>query len=322
MYHPTSRVLAVLELLRAHERMTGAEMARRLEVDARTLRRYVTTLQDLGIPILAERGRNGAYSLAPTYRLPPMTFTNEEALALEVGLLAAAQLGLDESAPAIESARAKLEGGMTTELKARARALADIVRVALDSAPASASGEVMLVMSSAAQLRQRVHLRYRSERRGVTERDFDPYGIAHRWGKWYVVGWCHLRQSLRTFRLDRVTQVESTGATFERVETVDPVAYIERAIATLPRRFPFEVILKTDLVTAQREMTEILGLLALCEGGVLLRGSVDDLDWLARQLMSFSFDFAIREPDALREAIRRRVHMLRGLVDDPFVHLS
>ena len=86
MYHPTTRVLAVLELLQSRGRMTGAEMARRLEVHIRTLRRYITMLQDLGIPIVAERGRNGAYELAAGFRLPPMMFTGGgEAQALAIG---------------------------------------------------------------------------------------------------------------------------------------------------------------------------------------------------------------------------------------------
>src|SRR5579859_5320859 len=109
MYHPTTRVLAVLALLQSHKRMTGAQMAQRLEVDIRTLRRYITILQDLGIPIVAERGRAGSYELAPSYKLPPMIFTNDEALALSIGLLTARHLGLDETVQAIVSAQAKLE---------------------------------------------------------------------------------------------------------------------------------------------------------------------------------------------------------------------
>lgn len=89
MSRPTTRVLAVLELLQRHGRMSGAELARRLEVSGRTLRRYITALEDLGIPITAERGRHGAYLLVAGFKLPPMMFTNNEALALSVGLLAA-----------------------------------------------------------------------------------------------------------------------------------------------------------------------------------------------------------------------------------------
>src|SRR5512143_2443607 len=103
MYHPTTRVLTVLELLQSHRRMTGTDLAGRLEVNIRTLRRYITMLQDLGIPILAERGRYGAYELIAGFKLPPMMFTNEEAAGLAIGLLAAERLGLSDTAHAADS---------------------------------------------------------------------------------------------------------------------------------------------------------------------------------------------------------------------------
>src|SRR5215831_717514 len=101
MAQPTTRVLAVLELLQAHGIVSGAELARRLAVDRRTVRRYIATLEDLGIPITAERGRAGGYLLVAGFKLPPMMFTDDEALALGVGLVAARGLGLAEAEPAV-----------------------------------------------------------------------------------------------------------------------------------------------------------------------------------------------------------------------------
>ena len=109
MYSPTTRVLTVLELLQTHGKLSGPELANRLGVDGRTLRRYIGKLEDLGIPVTAERGRYGSYSLIRGFKLPPMMFTEDEAMALSVGLLAARQLGLAEAALAVESAQAKLE---------------------------------------------------------------------------------------------------------------------------------------------------------------------------------------------------------------------
>ena len=106
MYHPTTRVLAVLALLQTHGRLTGADLAQRLEVNIRTLRRYIVMLQDLGIPIETERGRNGAYVLSAGFKLPPMMFTNEEALALTVGLLSARRL--TSAAPSTSTSTPKL----------------------------------------------------------------------------------------------------------------------------------------------------------------------------------------------------------------------
>jgi len=310
MYHPTTRVLAVLALLQAHGRLTGPQLAQRLEVNVRTLRRYITILQDLGIPIAAERGRTGSYELTAGYKLPPMMFTNDEALALSLGLLTARQFGLAEAVPAIESARAKLEQVMPHHLRQPLQALAQTVSLDLNVLPAVSPGTVLLTMSSAAQQQHRVHLRYRSRVNSETERDLDPYGLAFRAGSWYVVGFCGLRRALRSFRLDRVVQAELTDTPFERPPNFDPLAYIVQSVATLPRQFIFEVLLQTDLVTAQAEIFDMLGVLEPRSEGVMLRGSADDLDWLARMLARFSFDFTIVQPPELRPAIARHAQSL------------
>jgi predicted DNA-binding transcriptional regulator YafY len=309
MYHPTTRVLAVLALLRAHGRMTGAELARRLEVDARTLRRYVTMLQDLGVPVMAERGRTGAYVLAPEHRLPPLTFTSDEVLALTVGLMAARGMGLAEIAPAVESAQAKIEEAMTPELAERVRALTATLMLDLGKPQASSSRETMMTLSSAAQAQRRVHMAYSTGGK-ATERDFDPYGLAFRQGKWYAVGYCHLRRELRSFRVDRIKDAEITGVHFERPADFDAMQHVVSGIATMPRSYGFEVLLQTDLATAQGEMMQVLGTLEPCDCGLLLRGTADNLDWVAGQLAAFSFGFVVIAPDELRNALRRQAAKL------------
>src|SRR5258708_7933449 len=122
MPRPTTRVLAVLELLQTHGRMSGAELARRIEVDGRTVRRYISMLEELGIPMTAERGRDGAYMLVAGFKLPPMMFTDDEALALSVGLLAARGLGLADAAPAGATAPAKLRRVVPAGVKKPVRA--------------------------------------------------------------------------------------------------------------------------------------------------------------------------------------------------------
>jgi len=314
MYHPTTRVLAVLALLQAHGRMSGPELAQRLEVDIRTLRRYIIMLQDLGIPIEGERGRNGAYVLSAGFKLPPMMFTNEEALALTVGLISARRFNLADTNRAIESAFAKLERVMPLDLKSRVRALTETITLDLSTASFTPPSEVILTaMSSAAQLQQRVHIQYHPNQGGDTERDFDPYGLTYYLHRWYVVGYCHLRQDLRSFRLDRITQVNAVNAHFERPEGFDPLAYIMQAIATMPRKFTFELLLKTDIATAQKEVFDVLGILEADKDGVIMRGSVEDLDWLARQVSIFSFDFVVREPEQLRSALQQQSAKLANL---------
>ncbi len=306
MYHPTTRVLAVLALLQAYGRMSGAELAQRLEVNIRTLRRYIIMLQDLGIPIEAERGRNGAYVLSEGFKLPPMMFTNEEALALTVGLISARHLNLAETDRAIESAFAKLERVMPLDLKSRVRALTETVTLDQNTASSTAPSEVVLsAMSSAAQLQQRVHIEYHSEQGEDTKRDFDPYGLTYYLQRWYVVGYCHLRQDLRSFRLDRITHISILNANFKRPEGFDPLAHMMQTIATMPRKYSFELLLKTDMDTAQKEVFDVLGALEPNKDGVIMRGSVEDLDWLARQVSVFSFDFVVHEPDELKVELQK-----------------
>lgn len=127
VYRPTARVLTVLELLQAHGRLTGASLASRLEVDIRTVRQYVETLRDLGIPVEAERGRYGAYRLRPGFKLPPLIFTEDEALALTLSLLLARRSGLATAAPAVEGALAKVERVLPAATRARLRAVQETV---------------------------------------------------------------------------------------------------------------------------------------------------------------------------------------------------
>src|ERR687897_861319 len=182
-YRPTTRLLSMLELLQARGRVGGPELARRLEVGERTVRRYVAMLQEMGVPVEAERGRYGAYTLRPGFKLPPMMFTDEEALALALGLLSARRLGLSGAAPAVEGAQAKLERVLPEELRVRER--------------------------------KQVWMRYRSDSSEETERAIDPYALVRGDAFWYTFGYCHLRQARRLFRLERVISVDVLDLAFE-----------------------------------------------------------------------------------------------------------
>ena len=303
MYHPTTRVLALLELLQTHGRMSGAELAPRLGVDRRTLRRYVGKLEDIGIPITAERGRAGGYALMPGFKLPPMMFTEDETLALSLGLLAARGLGLAEAAPAVASAQAKLERIMPDQLRRRVRAVDETVKLDAARALAPANNQPLVLLTGAAQACRRVLLRYRDQHGKESERRFDPYGVALRHGRWYAAGMCHLRQALRTFRLDRIAGVEPLEEDFERPPGFDPMAHLVRSIAILPRAFSIEVLLKTDLASVRAHLFAEAGILEETAGGVVVRAQSDELDWFARQLAGMPFEFEIRHPQALRAAV-------------------
>ncbi|PFH09886.1 putative DNA-binding transcriptional regulator YafY [Collimonas sp. PA-H2] len=314
MYHPTTRVLAVLELLQTHGRMSGAEMAARLEIDGRTLRRYIVALEEMGIPITTERGRHGGYALMAGFKLPPMMFTDDEALALSIGLLAARSLGLAEAAPAVASAQAKLERIMPANLKRRVSAVDETVKLDLSQATSPDNNAALITLSAAAQNRQRVHLRYRSAQGDDSERDFDAYGLAYRSGRWYVVGMCHLRKDVRSFRLDRVRQVQLLAQQFTRPPAFDALAHLSFSVATIPRAFAIEVLLKTDLISAREHLFDAIGIFEQTEEGVLLHNQSDDLDWFARQLAHLPFAFEIHQPPALRDAVRLCAQRLLSLV--------
>src|SRR6185312_412060 len=306
----TTRVLAVLELLQTHGRISGAELARRLEVDTRTLRRYIATLEEMGIPLTSERGRYGAYMLVAGFKLPPMMFNEDEALALSVGLLAARSLGLAEGASAVASAQAKLERVMPAKLKHRLRAVDETVTLDLTRSAPPGDNRVLTVLSAAAQAQKRVHMRYRSSKGEDSERDFDPYGLLSRNGNWYVGGHCHLRRGLRSFRLDRVAEVQMLEAVFTRPQDFDAGAHLDFSIATLPRATPVEVLLKTDLKTAMLELGEHIGLFEPHPEGVLFKTSTDGIAWMARQLARLSFGFEIHAPPELHASLKSHARSL------------
>lgn len=304
MTKPTTRVLAVLELLQAHGQVSGAEIAARLEVDGRTVRRYVATLEEMGIPVVAERGRAGGYALVAGFKLPPMMFSDDEALALSVGLLAARSLGLERAAPAIAGAQAKLERTMPAKLRQRVRAIDETVQLGLRRTGTAAGHAALAELSVAARAGRRVRLRYVDAAGTPTERAVDTYGLAFHDGCWYAVGWCRLRAGVRSFRLDRIRAMEVLDEHFERPAGFDALGYLVRSVATLPRAWTVEVLLKTSLARAQAQFFDTIGVFEQAEDGVVMHNQSDDIAWFARQLAGLPFGFEIRQPPELREAVR------------------
>jgi predicted DNA-binding transcriptional regulator YafY len=297
----------MLELLQARGRIGGPELARRLEVGERTVRRYAAMLREMGIPVEAEVGRYGAYSLRPGYRLPPMMFTDEEGLGLVLGLLAARGLGLAGTAPAVEGALAKLERVMPEALRGQVQALQETVSIAVVRPRASARSEALLTLAAAVGERRRVRLRYRSGRPRETEREVDPYGVMHREGYWYAVGYCHLRGGMRLFRLDRVLEAEMLDETFARPADIDSTDALLGAVASSAgERWSVEVLLEARVEDVRGQLPAVGLSLEQTEGGTLLRCSTWGLEWVARELAGLDCPFVVRRPDELREALERR----------------
>lgn len=316
MYHPTTRVLTVLELLQSRERLSGPELAARLEVNARTARRYITMLQDMGIPIEAERGRYGAYRLRPGFKLPPLMFSDEEALAVTLGLLAARRLGLAVAAPAVEGALAKIERVLPTALRERLQAVQAALVLDLARSEASPSSAMVVEMSGAAQAGRRVWMRYTNERGEASERALDPYGLVFRQGRWYAVGHCHLRGALRLFRLDRVADLHVGDERFARPDGFDAAAFVVQSLASIPNTWEVEVLIRAPLDEARRRISPVFGTLEPVEGGVLLRAHGDHLSWMARELVATGLPLAVLRPAALRDELRRLAHGILAMADE------
>lgn len=305
MYHPTTRVLTVLELLQAHDRLTGVDLAERLEMSPRTVRRYITMLQDLGLPIEGERGRYGAYRLRPGFKLPPLMFTEDEALALTLGLLAARRLGLVVEASSVAGALAKVERVMPVALRARVQAVQATLVLEDVARDVSPSGEVVVTLASAALERRRVILEYQAWDGTATSRSLDPYGLVYRSGRWYVVGHCYLRHGLRVFRLDRVLSATICDETFEQPPLIDSLAVVERSIASTPGRWPVEVLLKTSMEDARCKVPAAMAALEEMPDGIVLRCHVQDLTWFAQLIASLGCSFVVRQPQELRVELRK-----------------
>jgi predicted DNA-binding transcriptional regulator YafY len=318
MYYSTSRVLAVLDLLQTHGRMRGEDLAARLEVDVRTVRRYALILRERGIPVEMKRGRHGGYSLPAGYR-QPLALTKEEALALTYGLLGGGQqaLGLDERGAARTLRK------VTRILPAATRdligALDGAVTFATPQSP-NATGEApesLGVLVQAVQTRRRMHIRHRTQAGDRTERNVDPYHVVYRAGRWYLVAYCHLRAALRVFRLDHIQHARALGETFTP-QPVDAVAAVERAIAQTPWRWEFAVLADAPIETLRSRMPATVAILhPQADGTVLLRGYADDLDILACTLAGLRCPLVILRPDELRDAFRALADRLYAIANRP-----
>ena len=305
MYFPTTRVLTVLELLQSRQQMSGIELAQRLEVDQRTVRRYITMLQDMGIPVESKRGRYGAYRLRPGFKLPPLMFRDDEAFALTIGLIAARKLGLAVAAPAVESVLAKIERVLPLTIKEHVRAVQETLVFDFNPASNVPSSEIVMALCIAALQKRRVKLHYKAWSGEVTERALDAYGLVCRSGFWYTVGYCHLRQDLRSFRIDRMISVAMCEETFVPPLDFDCLDFVVRSLPMVPAGWLVDVLLETTLEEARSMVSPAIAMLEPEAGGVAFRAYVADLDWIAYVLAGLRCPLVIRNPPELRDAMRK-----------------
>jgi predicted DNA-binding transcriptional regulator YafY len=306
VYQSTTRLLTVLELLQARHQISAAELVRRLEVDRRTVRRYVVMPQDMGFPVEAVHGRHSGYRLRPRYKLPPLMFTEEEALAVTLGLMATRWLGLSATAPATEGTLAKVERVLPLPAGNRIRALQATIGFTQSlrhSAPAP--GGLLLTLSTAAQQRQQVWLRYQAREGAESEREVDPDGLVFHYGRWNLAGFDHRSREVRVFGVDRVLEIEPRDEAFQRPPDFDRVEHLARALANIPWGLEIEVLLETTLANARSRVPTHVANLEETPDGVMLRTQVDDLRAAARSLVSIGYDFVVLRPLELCQEVHR-----------------
>jgi predicted DNA-binding transcriptional regulator YafY len=338
MPHPASRVLAMLELLQAHRSIRGAELAARLAVDERTVRRYAGTLAELGIPVTAERGRYGGYRLLPGFKLPPLMLTDDEAVAVVLGLVAADSLGLATDAPASAAAEAKITRVLPVALADRLAALRASLGLTMrrrepDAAPRQgatpSTADLLLTLGTATRSQQRLALTYRTPRRRphaddipdaaeaggepavrVSRRQVDPYGLVFHSGRWYLVAHDHRSDEIRSFRLDRIAAAVPTGEDFEAPPNFDAVAHVTRQWAGLPWKWEVEVLIEADVAQVRRRIPAAVADVTEVAEGVRLSCRAQSLPGMAQMLAGLGWPFTVVRPDELRTALAEHAAQL------------
>lgn len=310
MYHPTTRLLTILELLQTYASISGADLARRLEVEPRSVRRYIMMLQDMGIPIEAIRGPGGGYQLRPGYKLPPLMLTDEEATAIVMGLIGSPWLELGQSPMTVEGALAKILRVLPLHLRSRLQAVSSHLILSPYEQEARPDVQLLMNLSDAVQQRQRIALTYRSSGNQVTQRSVEPYGLAGWWGRWYLVGYCCLRQDYRLFRLDRIEQMETRAETFVRAEQFDVQAYLHEQLSGQSVPQQIEVEFHASLHAVQQKIPATFGTLTATADGVRFQTQYGDIEATARYLVGLNLPFVVHQPPALCDALLRLADQL------------
>ena len=315
---PTSRVLALLELLQEQPLITGREIGHRLEIGPRTVRRYIAMLQDLGIPIETTRGPYGGYRLRPGFKLPPLMLTDDEARAVVLGLMVSRQTGISIAEPAVEEALAKILRVLPTELRDRVGALEGSLGwtwTPRDQPPPAT--EVVLTLAAAIRSKRRVLIRYATPGREEADRIVAPYGLVFHAGRWYLAADDERSGEIRTFRVDRVRSAELRSERATPPEGFDATEHVMRSIAATPWGWRLEIVFDTTLEEARRRIPRWVGDPEKIEEGVLLRAHSDDLDAAARMLASLGWPFTVREPAELRAVLRKVADVVSAAASNP-----
>ncbi|MEJ2854508.1 MULTISPECIES: helix-turn-helix transcriptional regulator [unclassified Saccharothrix] len=305
MLETSARLLKLLSLLQVRRDWTGADLAGRLGVDVRTVRRDVDKLRSLGYPVNSVPGVSGGYQLGAGAELPPLLLDDDEAVAVAVGLRTAANgtvTGIEETSV---RALAKLEQVLPSRLRRRVNALQEHT-IALTPTVATVDSETLTTIAGACRDHQRLRFPY-AGREGDSKRHVEPLGLAHTGRRWYLVAWDVDRQDWRTFRVDRIPEVPSLGARFVPRDPPDAdlASYVSRQLTVAPYTYQAELIMHAPIEEVERRTSKTsVHLEALDDNRTLLRAGSPSLADLGLWIGLIGVDFDVVSPPELAEHLR------------------
>jgi predicted DNA-binding transcriptional regulator YafY len=306
MSETSSRLLELLSLLQGRRDWPGGELADRLEVSQRTVRRDVDRLRRLGYPVDSLTGPAGGYRLRAGGALPPLLLDDEEAIAIAVGLRTAARAsvaGIEETAV---RALVKLEQVLPKHLRSRVAALGSATFTLAAGGP-TVDPQHLTVIAAACRDSERLRFAYRSRDGAETRREVEPQALVNHGRRWYLVAWDRGREDWRTFRVDRLARPASTGvrSSPRSLPARDAAAYVERSISGAPNRFDAVVTLHAAADEIAARVPAHLGIVEPIDARTCTyRTGDDDLRWLALRITMLGVDFEVHEPPELVEHLR------------------
>jgi len=302
MLKTSARLLRLLWLLQSRRYWSGAELSERVEVDARTVRRDIDRLRELGYAVEASPGVGGGYQLKAGSSLPPVLLDDEEAVTVAVAVRAAAS-SVGKMEEAAVRLLAKLDQLLPLRVRRRASAL-HAVTISLARPESAPSIEVLTQIACACRDHLRLRLHYRDRAGNVTSRVVEPLRLVHTGRLWYLVAWDSQRKDWRTFRIDRVQRLASTGPQFTpRDFPGDISAYVSRSITQVPYRYRMRIRLRGSVTELAKRIPSWCGVLeALDEECCTLSTGADSIEALAAQVALTGADFDILEaPECFAE---------------------
>ena len=308
---PTARALLVLEMVQNQPGIGAAQLAGRLGLSDRAVRRHVAVLREAGIPVESTRGRYGGYRVGRGLRVPPLMFTATEALALVMAVLEGHEAA-DPEDP-VGSALGKIVRVLPEPLAKPVDAIRRVTARGWDVGAPDVETTAALVQASAALRRVRISYRLGQDRK--RDMDLDPWAVVVRHRRWYLLGWSHTKNARRVLRIDRVARVSVLQETFTPPADLDPVAAVEEQLSQ-GWRYSVEVEIEASMADVAHWLPRSFGRLeALGERRTRLVASTDEPEWYAAQLAGLPFDFHLVESAEVRAAMAVLAQRLRAASD-------